>query len=198
MAMPTSQTPGSRIRPGPRIVSLGAEPMTRASSWTDAVRRLLADYESSLGLDLGYQGFADEIAGLPGVYAPPSGRMLIAIDPDAPESEDPPAASQILGCVLMRPLDPASHRAIREGDCEMKRLFVPIRARGRGVGTDLVSRLLIEAAEAGYARMLLDTDPSLRAAIRIYKAAGFQYAPRYNADPHGITLYMRRTLEGLA
>jgi len=172
--------------------------MTQARAWVEAIGSLLGDYESSLGLDLGYQGFADEIAGLPGIYAPPRGRMLIAIEPGTPESEDPPPAEQILGCVLMRPLDPGSHPMIRTGDCEMKRLFVPIRARNRGVGKQLVKRLLIESAGAGYARMLLDTDPSLRAAIRIYKATGFQYAPRYNADPHGITLYMRRTLAGMA
>src|SRR3954468_10550286 len=119
----------------------------------DVARELFVEY-AALEIDLAYQGFADELAELPGCYAPPRGRLLVAwVGDDA------------AGCVALRPLD---------GDaCEMKRLYVRPRQRGGGVGKQLAEAIIAEARQIGYAVMRLDTVPKLAAATRLYETLAF-------------------------
>ena len=126
------------------------------------VSELLKEYASTLGISLCFQGFDQELATLPGRYAPPDGRLLLG-------DED--------GCVALRPFD----RAL--GICEMKRLYVRPAARRTGLGRRLVERLLAEARDAGYERMRLDTLPSMARAQEIYRALGFVEIAPYTDNP---------------
>jgi ribosomal protein S18 acetylase RimI-like enzyme len=134
-------------------------------------RRLLEQYEASLDVDLRYQGFEEELAGLPGAYAPPRGRLLLAVDGSAPA-----------GCVALRPL----------GDdvCEMKRLYVSPAARGRRVGRLLAETVIREARLIGYCRMRLDTLPSMKEALALYRALGFEEIAPYYASPVAGTRFL--------
>jgi ribosomal protein S18 acetylase RimI-like enzyme len=130
----------------------------------DDVRPLFTEYAASLGFSLCFQGFDDELAGLPGAYAPPLGRLLLArVD------------GVVAGCVALRPLD--------EGVCEMKRLFVRPAFHGRGLGRQLVERLIKEGSAAGYPAMRLDTVPSMTAALGLYASIGFVDIPPYRPNP---------------
>ncbi|PVB61055.1 GNAT family N-acetyltransferase [Labrenzia sp. 011] len=143
----------------------------------DVVKSLFRAYVDWLAIDLSYQGFEEELAGMPGKYAPPSGALYLAKDRDGSS----------LGCVGLRPF-------ARQGCCEMKRLYVLPAGRGRGVGRALIERVLETAAQAGYNEMLLDTLPSMTGAIKLYKAAGFEEIPAYYDTPVEETLFFRRTL----
>ena len=129
-----------------------------------AVRALLGEYQEALGVDLGFQGFEAELATLPGDYAPPRGRLLLALAGDA-----------VAGCVAMRPL------TVEE--CEMKRLYVVPRFRAEGVGRRLAERVIAEARSIGYRRMCLDTLPSMADAQRMYERLGFKDVPPYRHNP---------------
>ncbi len=146
----------------------------RATSTDDlaAVADLFAGYAASLPVDLGYQDFATELAGLPGKYAAPEGALLLARD----------AEGRALGCAALRPL--------ANGVCEMKRLFLRPEARGLGLGRTLAEAIIAAARAAGYRTIRLDTLPSMASAIALYQELGFhRIEPYYAPTPPG-TVFM--------
>ena len=133
------------------------------------VRSLFEDYQIDLGIDLCFQGFADELDGLPGEYAEPAGALVLAFVDGAPA-----------GCCALRPLINSDHI----NACEMKRLFVRPAFRGFGLGRLLVDEILSLARLAGYSNMLLDTLSDMEAARALYQEAGFiEVAPYHNPLP---------------
>ena len=147
----------------------------QTASDIEIVRVLFREYQRFLGVDLCFQGFEEELATLPGRYAPPGGRLLLALD-----------GAHAAGCVALRPLD--------EGICEMKRLFVRPAYRGRGLGRDLAVQIVNEASALGYATMRLDTLEGLDSAMRIYESLGFRRCAPYYANPLPGVVYWERTL----
>ena len=141
----------------------------------DIVRNLLMEYQTRLGIDLCFQGFDGELKGLPGDYAPPGGRLLLASSNGLP-----------VGCVALR--------AFESSRCEMKRLFVRPASRGLGVGRALVARVMDEARAIGYAEMVLDTLPTMAEAQALYHAFGFRDISPYRANPIPGTRYLGRSL----
>jgi putative acetyltransferase len=139
------------------------------------VQRLFAEYAAALEIDLAFQGFAEELAGLPGAYARPAGGLLLGWEGDEPA-----------GCVAFRPLEP--------GVSEMKRLYVRPSARGAGWGRRLVERVVSEARAAGYERMRLDTLPSMSAALGLYLGMGFREIPAYRHNPVAGTRFLELDL----
>jgi carbonic anhydrase len=127
-------------------------------------RELFLEYGASLGFSLCFQDFDAELARLPGEYAPPDGRLLLATYDGA-----------LAGCVALRRWADAS--------CEMKRLYVRPAFRGTGLGRALAERVIAEGRAAGYARMLLDTVPTMTAALALYHAHGFRDVAAYRANP---------------
>jgi putative acetyltransferase len=140
------------------------------------VRELFLEYANSLGFSLCFQGFDQELAGLPGKYAPPQGRLLLA------ELSGKPA-----GCVALHPLQPEI--------AEMKRLYVRPEFRGKGVGIALMNAILREAKKIGYQRLRLDTiQPLMSDAIAMYRRFGFYEIAPYRPNPIAGTLYMELAL----
>jgi GNAT superfamily N-acetyltransferase len=132
----------------------------------DEARRIFTEYEEWLGVSLCFQGFDAEMAGLPGKYAPPEGRLLLAIE-----------NAEVAGCVAFRPLD--------DEICEMKRLFVRPAFQGSGLGRDLIEKLIAEARSAGYIKMRLDSwIPRMGKAIEMYRRHGFYEIEPYNVNPY--------------
>lgn len=129
------------------------------------VRRLFRAYADWLAVDLCFQGFERELAELPGAYAPPAGRLLIAM-----------VGGEVVGCVGLRPLEP--------GVCEMKRLWVEPGFGGRGIGRALAEKIIAAARQIGYQRMRLDTIPArMPAAQHLYASLGFREIPPYYDNP---------------
>ena len=140
------------------------------------IRELFLEYANSLGFSLCFQSFDRELAGLPGDYAPPEGRLLLM------ECDGEPA-----GCVALHPLE--------AGICEMKRLYVRPRYRGKGLGRVLVERILSEARTAGYGRIRLDTvEPVMKDAVAMCRRFGFRDIPPYRENPIEGAMYLELEL----
>jgi ribosomal protein S18 acetylase RimI-like enzyme len=157
---------------------MSAAPLIRpASSAPDvaAARLLLEEYQASLGFSLCFQNFDAELAGLPGAYAPPEGRLLLAFASGGPA-----------GCIALR--------KIADDICEMKRLWVRPAFRGTGLGRRLAESLLGEARTIGYRRIRLDTLPSMGRAQALYVSLGFRDIPPYNDHPIEGTRFMEAPL----
>ena len=130
----------------------------------EPVRRLFQEYADSLSVDLAFQSFDDEVAGLPGRYAPPTGALLVArVDEEQ------------IGCVALRAIDIET--------CELKRLFVHPTRRGGGVGLLLLESAIAEARRLGYRHLRLDTIPGMERAQELYERFGFHDIPPYTTNP---------------
>jgi putative acetyltransferase len=130
----------------------------------ESVRELFREYQAGLGIDLCFQGFAQEVAELPGAYAPPAGRLYLALQKHEPA-----------GCVALKPL--------KQATCEMKRLYVRPAYRGCGIGRMLTEHALGEARAIGYERIVLDTLPAMQEAQALYAALGFVETDAYTVNP---------------
>jgi putative acetyltransferase len=128
------------------------------------VRKLFQQYADSLGFDLEFQGFSQELANLPGDYSPPQGCILVAV-----------RAQEFVGCVALRPLE--------DRTCEMKRLFVRPGFRGLKIGRALALGIIDEARARGYERMRLDTIESMTEAKQLYRSLGFRPIKPYRYNP---------------
>jgi putative acetyltransferase len=142
----------------------------------ESARTLFREYETWLGMSLCFQGFEEELVGLPGKYIPPDGRLLLAYVDD-----------QLAGCIALRKLE--------ERVCEMKRLFLRENARGCGLGNRLIGKLIDEARAIGYSKMRLDTyPPKMGKAVKLYESHGFVAIPPYYDNPHDGVLFMELDL----
>ena len=158
-----------------RIVSvLSAEDIQLA-------QKLFWEYGTMPGVAPCLDDFEREVNALPGLYAPPTGRLLLAFDGSERNPE------QAAGCVALR--------ALRADTCEMKRLYVPAAYRGGGVGRALVKEVIAEARSIGYQRMVLDTLPSMQAAHRLYRTLGFREVSSYQKNPIPGALFFELALE---
>jgi putative acetyltransferase len=161
-------------------VSSVVQGLTIAQARTPAevarVRDLFLEYAQSLSFSLCFQSFEQELKGLPGDYAPPEGRLLLA-----------EYQGELAGCVALHKLEP--------GICEMKRLYLRPKFRGKGLGRALGEALISEARTIGYRRMRLDTvEPMMRTAVALYRRLGFREVAPYRANPIDGALYMELEL----
>jgi ribosomal protein S18 acetylase RimI-like enzyme len=138
----------------------------------EQVRELFLEYAHSLGFSLCFQSFDEELAGLPGDYAPPSGRLFLA-----------QYRNDLAGCVALHKIEPEI--------CEMKRLYLRPQLRGRGVGRALAEAVIAEARAIGYSKMRLDTvEPVMPNAVAMYRRLGFVEIEPYRPNPIAGALYM--------
>ncbi len=166
----------SSVASVPTVVKAFDLQQAESAAQIASIRELFLEYAQSLGFSLCFQSFDKEIAGLPGDYAPPHGRLLFAT------SESQPA-----GCVALHKLQ--SHI------CEMKRLYVRPQFRGKGLGRELAKRVIAEASQIGYKQLRLDTvEPMMRAAVAMYRNLGFHEIAPYRPNPIEGALYMELQL----
>src|SRR5271169_918141 len=147
-----------------------------SSAQIEQARELFLEYAQSLGFSLCFQNFDKELAELPGDYAPPEGRLLLA-----------EYQGQLAACVALHKLEPRI--------CEMKRLYLRPQFRGKGLGRALAERIIAEARHIGYQRMRLDTvEPVMKDAVAMYRKLGFKEIAPYRPNPMAGTLYMELEL----
>ena len=143
-------------------------------------REIFREYADGLGVDLCFQNFEQELADLPGEYAPPRGALILArVDGD------------LAGCCALRPLDTADY----PNAAEMKRLYVRKAFRGSGLGRQLAEAVLDAARQAGYSCVLLDTLDAMEAARALYEDLGFEEVPPYYHNPIAGSHYLKATLD---
>jgi putative acetyltransferase len=147
----------------------------QSATEVEQTRELFREYERSIDTDLCFQDFEKEVAGLPGEYSPPSGRLLLCHDGET-----------LAGCVALRRID--------ETTCEMKRLYIRPASRGKHLGRDLVDAIVEEARTIGYKSMKLDTLPSMNQAIALYRSLGFKEIEPYRHNPVPGALFMELDL----
>jgi ribosomal protein S18 acetylase RimI-like enzyme len=145
-----------------------------------ALRCLFLEYANELGVDLCFQGFASELAELPGEYAQPRGTLLMAMVDEV-----------LAGCCALRPLDSLDY----PNACEMKRLYVRHSFRGAGIGRQLVEATLEFASQAAYDCVLLDTLDDMKSARTLYQELGFEEIPPYYHNPIAGAHYLMATLK---
>ncbi len=166
----------SSVSSVPSVVKVFSFRQAESAAEIAQARELFLEYAQSLGFSLCFQNFDQELANLPGDYAPPDGRLLLA------EFE-----GQVAGCVALHKLE--------EGICEMKRLYLRSQFRGKGLGRALADRIIAEAREIGYHRMRLDTvEPVMKDAVAMYRRIGFREISPYCANPMAGALYMELLL----
>ncbi len=137
---------------------------------------IFREYEAWISLSLCFQNFDEEVANLPGKYAAPEGRLLLAF-----------ADGNLAGCIALRKLETQV--------CEMKRLFVKAEFRGQKIGIALIETVIEEARKIGYARMRLDTyPPKMAKAVKLYESYGFRPIPPYYPNPYDDTFFMEKDL----
>ena len=146
----------------------------------EQVRQFFRNYAAWLGVDLSYQNFDEEMATLPGRYAAPHGRLFYA-------EVDGGGKRRGAGCVGIRPF--------AEGVCELKRLYVEPAQRGSGIGRELALAAIRAARRIGYRKILLDTLPAMRIAVKLYRELGFTQAPAYYQTPVEGTQFLALDLE---
>lgn len=138
-------------------------------------RRLFEEYAASLGVNLDFQQFDQELADLPGGYAPPGGCLLLGL-----------VNGEVAGCVGVRRLEGTI--------CELKRLYVRPAARGVALGRALAEEAIARATALGYERMRLDTLPTMDRARALYQGLSFKPISPYRNDPIAGMLYLEREL----
>jgi len=138
-------------------------------------RMLFKEYASGLGVDLCFQDFEHELKELPGEYSEPNGCILLAF-----------VNSELAGCVALRPFSP--------GVCEMKRMYVRPTFRGKGIGLALAQDVIREARNRGYRKMRLDSLPTMKEALALYRSLGFREIDAYRPNPIEGAIYMELTL----
>ncbi|OWQ84722.1 GNAT family N-acetyltransferase [Roseateles aquatilis] len=143
--------------------------------WEEA-RLILREYAQSLDIDLDFQNFEQELASLPGEYAPPQGTLMLAL-----------VDGQVAGCGGFRPLTDVDYA----NACEMKRLFIRPAFRRFGLGRTMAQALIDSATTAGYSSMLLDTLDDMEAARGLYESLGFAEIPPYYFSPVAGAHYLK-------
>jgi putative acetyltransferase len=166
----------SSVSPVSSVVKVLSLTQALTPSQIAQTRELFLEYAQSLGFSLCFQNFDQELAALPGDYAPPEGRLLLA-----------EVAGQAAGCVALHKLEP--------GICEMKRLYLRLQFRGRGLGRVLADRIIAEARQIGYQHMRLDTvEPVMKDAVAMYRRLRFKEIAPYCPNPIAGAMYMELQL----
>ncbi|MEO6984675.1 MAG: GNAT family N-acetyltransferase [Paralcaligenes sp.] len=143
----------------------------------EVVQAIFHEYAESLAIDLSFQDFESEVANLPGKFAAPRGRVLLAQN-----------NGQVIGCIAMRPLGGTT--------CEMKRLYIRPSGRGQQVGKQLATMICRIAKQEGYTGLRLDTLPNMQAAQRLYESLGFKPIAAYTFNPVEGAIFMECDLTG--